>query len=68
MIEVDKLTPEEIISLKAQYKLCIEHIKYFNDTMKHFKYPEKRIKTFDTMFYEKNIPEIRQALQSLGQL
>jgi hypothetical protein len=68
MIEVDKLTPDQIFSLEAQYQAGLDHMKYFNDTMKHFKFPERRLKTFDTKYYEKNLPEWEQALKTLGKI
>jgi hypothetical protein len=36
--------------------------------MKHFKFPERRKKTFDTIHYEKNLPEIERALRKLGKI
>lgn len=67
-IEVDKLTPDQIFSLQAQYQEGVKHLKYFNDTMKHFKFPERRMKTFDTVYYEKNLPFIEKALRQLDKL
>lgn len=66
VIDEHNLTPEEIFSYKAQYEVGTEHMKYWHDTMKHFKYPERRIKTFDTVSHETRLPEITRALKSLG--
>lgn len=68
MIDVDKLSAEQIFSLQAQYQEGAKHLKYFADTMKHFKFPERRMKTFDTVYYEQHLPEIEQALKQLGKL
>lgn len=67
-IDINKLTPEQIFSLEAQYQQGQKHLKYFADTMKHFKYPERRMKTFDTMYYEKNLLDIERALKQLGKI
>jgi|688.fasta_scaffold1474989_2 hypothetical protein len=67
-IEPENLSPEQIYSLQAQYEAGVEHMKYYHDTMKHFKFPERRKKTFDTIHYEKNLPEIERALRKLGKI
>ncbi len=68
VIDEHSLTPEQIFSYKAQYEVGTAHMKYWHDTMKHFKFPERRVKTFDTVQYENNLPEIERALRSLGVL
>lgn len=68
MIEAEKLTPEQIFSLQAQYEVGTAHMKDFNDKLKFFKYPERRMKTFETVHYETHLPEIEQVLKQLGKL
>lgn len=68
MIDISKLTPDQVFSLEAQYQEGVKHLKYFQDTMKHFQYPERRLKTFDTVYYEQHLPEIKEALKKLGRL
>jgi len=67
-LDIDNITEEQLLSLKAQYEEGVNHLQYFNDTMKHFRFPEKRMKTFDTVHYERVIPQIKQILTHLGQL
>lgn len=67
-LDVNNLTAEQILSMKAQYSEGKKHLAYFNDTMKHFKFPEKRMKTNDTVFYERVVPQIETMLKQAGKL
>lgn len=66
-LDLNNITHEQLISLRAQYKEGVKHLKYFEDSKKFFKFPEKRLKTFDTVHYERVIPEIKEILIKLGE-
>lgn len=68
IIDIEKLTPEQITRLQVKYKEGKKHLKYFQETMKHFMFPERRLKTFDTKQYERELPEIERALKQLGKI
>lgn len=63
IIDIEKLRQEQLSVLKAIKLSGEKHIKYFNDTMKAFKFPEKRMKCFDTQYYERVLPEINKILE-----
>lgn len=65
-LDLNNITQEQLLSLRAQYSVGVEHLKYFEDTNKFFKYPERRLKTFDTKHYEKVVPQIKKILDKLG--
>ena len=65
-LDLNNITPEQLLSLRAQYSTGIEHLKYFEDTNKFFKYPERRLKTFETVHYEKVVPQIKEILDKIG--
>lgn len=67
-LDTTNLTDEQILSLRAQYESGVEHLQYFEDTAKHFKFPERRLKTHDTVQYERNVPIIKNILVELGML
>ena len=67
-VDIDKLRTEQISVLKAIYREGQKHLKYFSATMSAFTYPEKRIKTFDTKYYEEVLPEIARILKQHEQL
>lgn len=58
----------QISVLKAKYKEGEKHLKYYYSTMSVFKYPEKRMKTFDTKYYEEVLPIIAKILREYEQL
>lgn len=67
-IDITTLSSEQINSLKVQYKEGKELLKYFHDTMKNFQFPERRQKSFDTVYFETHLPVIEDALRRLGKI
>jgi hypothetical protein len=63
-VPVEQLNEVPINLLKAIKKAGERHIAYYYKTMSMFKYPEKRIKTFDTEYYEKVLPLIKVILEN----
>lgn len=63
-IDIDKLKETPIHLLEAIVKEGESHIKYFYGTMKVFKYPEKRIKCYDTTYFEEALPIIKEILSN----
>lgn len=63
VVDIDKLPEQHIKVLKAIKKEGERHLEYFYSTMKHFKFPEKRMKTFDTKYYEDALPFIDKILK-----
>ena len=68
IIDKENLTDEQLAVYKAKYRAGKKHLKYIEDTMKHFKFPERRVKCFDTIQYEREVPEIEALLKSKGLL
>lgn len=66
-VDVDKLRNEQISILRKIYKDGTEHLKYYHGTMYIFQFPELRIKTFDTKYYEEVLPEIAKILREYDQ-
>jgi hypothetical protein len=64
-INLDNLDQLQIGNLKQVMKAGEAHLKYFEDTMKHFKFPERRMKTDDTIYYEKVLPIVRRKIREL---
>lgn len=59
-VDITKLPEQEIKILKAIKREGERHLKYFYDTMKHFTHPERRVKCFDTKYYEDALPHIER--------
>lgn len=62
-VNIDSLRSLDISILKNTLKVGREHLKYFNETMGVFKFPEKRMKCHDTVYYERVVPEIELILK-----
>jgi len=62
-VQVDKLKELEIKILRALFKEGEAHLKYYFTTMSCFKYPERRVKCYDTVYYEEVLPEIARILK-----
>ncbi len=67
-VDIEKLRTEQISVLKATYREGERHLKYFASTMSAFAFPEKRVKTFDTKYYEEVMPVIARILKEHEQL
>jgi len=63
-IDVEGLRQEQISVLKAIYKEGTRHLHYYHSSMSCFKYPEKRVKTFDTKYYEDVLPIVIDILMN----
>lgn len=60
---VDALRSLDISILKNTLKVGRDHLKYFSETMSVFRFPEKRMKCHDTVYYERVVPEIELILK-----
>ncbi len=66
-IDIDKLGEQQVSVLRALYREGERHMKYYHSTMGAFRYPEKRVKCFDTKYFEDVMPEIKKILDQLNQ-
>ena len=67
-VNIEELQTQQISVLRATYREGEKHLKYYYGTMSAFKYPEQRIKCFDTKYYEEVMPEIAKILKAHEQL
>lgn len=67
-VDIAKLPEQEIKILQAIKREGEKHLKYFYDTMKHFTFPEKRVKCFDTKYYEDALPQIERILRERNEI
>jgi|JI9StandDraft_1071089.scaffolds.fasta_scaffold00044_65 hypothetical protein len=65
-LKIEHLAEQQIKVLKAIKKEGEKHLKYFYETMKYFTYPERRLKCFDTNYYEEALPRIEEILRQRG--
>ena len=62
IVEIEDLQTQHTKVLRAIKKEGEKHLQYYRDTMSAFSKPENRIKTFDTIYYERVLPHIEQLL------
>lgn len=67
-LDLENLGPDQIGLMKQVLRTGEEHLKYYKATMKAFQYPELRVKTSDTEYYETVIPLIKKKLTEIKQL
>lgn len=67
-VNIEKLRELPVSILKTVQREGIKHMKYYNDTMAAFKFPERRIKCYDTKYFEETLPEIEKILIEYEQL
>jgi hypothetical protein len=67
-VEVDQLKDLDIAIIKSVYREGERHLKYYHSTMHIFKNPEKRIKTYDTLYYEQVMPFVIDILRNRGEI
>lgn len=67
-VNIEELQTQQLSVLKAIYREGDKHLKYFYGTMSAFKFPERRVKCFDTKYYEEVMPEIARILKQHEQL
>ena len=60
---IEQLPVQNFKVLRAIKKEGEAHMRYFEQTMSAFKFPERRVKTFDTLYYESVLPVINEILQ-----
>ena len=65
-LDSSDLSEEQLIAMKAHLREGRKHLKYFEESQKHFKHPELRLKTFDTVQYEKTVPELEKIFIELN--
>ena len=63
VISIAELQDQQLNILRAIKREGEKHLKYFYSTMYHFKFPDKRIKCFDTKYYEEALPVIERILR-----
>ena len=61
-IDIETLPSMSLLVLKATLKTGRAHLKSYRDTMSAFRFPEKRMKCHDTIYYETVVPEIERIL------
>lgn len=66
-VDIDKLRTEQVSILRKIFKEGTAHLKYYHSTMHVFKFPDLRIKTFDTKYYEEVLPEVSKILREYDQ-
>lgn len=59
----DQLTDLDVSVLRAIKREGEKHLQYFYSTMKHFQFPERRLKCFDTLTYERVLPKVERILR-----
>lgn len=64
VVDVESLRGEQLNILEAIYKEGEKHIREFHERAKAFKYPERRVKCFDTVYYEQVMPIIVEILRN----
>lgn len=62
----EELRTMELKILGAIYREGVRHLQYYVETQKHFKNPQARLKTFDTIYYEQMLPMIIPILKQQG--
>lgn len=67
-VDIAQLPEQQIKILKAIKREGEKHLKYYYGTMKHFKFPEKRLKCFDTKYYEDALPHIERILRERSEM
>lgn len=66
-VDIDKLKSEQVSIIRKIYKDGTAHLKYFHSTMNVFQFPNLRVKTFDTQYYEEVLPEVARILREYDQ-
>ncbi len=67
-VDPSHLQDQQVSVLKALYREGDRHMKYYHSTMGAFKFPEKRMKCFDTKYFEEVMPMIEDILKQHAQL
>lgn len=65
-LDKNNLSEENLLALKSHLKEGRKHLKYFRETNKLFKNPEKRMKTYDTVQFERTVPELEEIFKKLN--
>ena len=65
-LDSSNLSEEQMIAMKAHLREGRKHLKYFKESERHFKFPELRLKTFDTVQFEKTVPELERIFAELN--
>lgn len=60
---LEHLTDLDVKVLRAIKKEGEKHLRYYYSTMKHFRFPERRLKCFDTVTYEAILPKVERILR-----
>lgn len=63
MVNIESLRSLDISVLKLTLKTGRDHLKYFQESMSAFRFPEKRMKCHDTVYYERVVPEIEEIIR-----
>lgn len=62
-VDIDKLRTEQLSVIKSIKREGVAHMSYWYKTMSVFKFPERRVKCYDTMYYEQVLPEVDKILE-----
>ena len=67
-IDIGSLRSLQISVLRNLKKVGDRHLEYYNSTMSAFKFPEKRMKCHDTVYYEAMLPEVNRILEEIDNI
>lgn len=67
-VDIESLQSLQIASLRNLKKVGENHLKRYADTMSAFRFPERRLKCHDTIYYEKMIPEVNRILEEFDKI
>lgn len=65
-LDCTNLSEEQLIAMKAHLREGRKHLKYYKESEKNFKNPELRLKCFDTVQFEKTVPELERIFAELN--
>lgn len=61
--DLEHLTDMDVRVLRAIKREGERHLRSYYETMKHFQFPERRLKCFDTVMYERVLPRVERILR-----
>lgn len=64
VVDKEKLKGEQLVVLRAIQKAGQKHLSYYHESMAAFQHPERRVKTFDTVYYEEVMPIVIDILRN----
>jgi len=65
-IDIENIHQEKISRLKQVQKAGYKHLDYYHNSMSVFEFPERRVKCYDTIWFEEVLPIVTKILKSHG--